>query len=95
MTDQESTLLQAANRRLLAWVGGGVSTIVVATSGAAVYATNLNAKVDRVVVAAERLADDMERRPTAAEINLMWRTAGALNPDLKLGPLLDNGTGGH
>ncbi|MGB5735305.1 MAG: hypothetical protein WBM40_12785 [Thiohalocapsa sp.] len=90
MTDaEESSLLRSANRKLLGWVGSGVVAIVAATSGAAVYATNLNSKVDRLVIAAERLAFEMERRPTAAEINLMWRTASALNPDLKLGPLLD------
>jgi len=90
---EESSLLAKSNRALLAWVASGVGAVILTSAGGAAWATRIDDRLERAIVGLERVADEIERRPTAAEINLQWRTVGALNPDLNLGPVLDNGDG--
>lgn len=91
MADQEVKPTKLTANSLwvpVAWVG----TIGVAVVGmvitATAWAVQLDAKITVSANAIDRIAREMEQRPTAREINLQWETLGRMNPDLQLPPLL-------
>lgn len=81
-------LLSEANRSLLGWLSALAAGAIVTISAAAVWAWRVENGVMAATQSLERIALELERRPTAAELNLQWRTLGRLNPDLELPPLL-------
>jgi hypothetical protein len=70
------------------WVGTVGVTVIGGVIGATAWATSVDSKLTTASSALQRIADEIEQRPTAAEINLQWQTLGKLNPELKLPPLL-------
>ena len=72
----------------VAWVGTvGVAVIGMVITATA-WAVQLDAKITVSANALDRIARQLEQRPTAREINLQWETLGRLNPELELPPLL-------
>ena len=72
----------------MAWVGAVGVAVIGSVVGATAWATDVNHKITVSANALERIAREIESRPTANEINLQWRTLGKLNPSISLPPLL-------
>ena len=90
MPKDEITLLNEANRKLFASILAGVGIVAATASAGGVWAWRIDSGLTEAKTTLVRIAVELERRPTAAEVNLQWRTLQALNPTLKVGPLLDN-----
>lgn len=88
---EELVVIKEAYRSLLKWLAGGVVTLVAVSFAGGVWATNVQHDISKATSSLEKIARELERRPTAAELNLQWRTLGKLNPDITLPPLMSNG----
>ena len=96
LSDKSSVPLKWLVALVAAGLTGGVGLVWSASH----WATSLENKIGgvedelgNVANALDRIAAELTRRPTVHEINLLWKTAGMLNPDMQLPPQLDSDAG--